>query len=77
MATQIRVYDVPEVIDRYTVVIDRGDVVEFYAMSENPFHPQGVNVFCGESQEGYEEFNLGQLLNMIPQGILPAIMERL
>jgi len=72
---RIRIYDSPEYIDRYTVVIDRAEgSQEFYAMSRSPSHPQGFNQFCGTSQDGYFEGpHLGKPLKQIPECIRSAV----
>lgn len=48
---QITVYDKPETLDRYTVVIDNGTRKNFYGMSE---HADGFNQFCGDDRDGYK-----------------------
>ena len=76
---EIRLYDTPEYFDRYTLVIDRGDGNhEFYAMSENPENPQGMNLFCGTKQDGYKEGpHLGEKPNEIPESIQSAMERRI
>ena len=71
----IQMYDSPTCIDRYTVVIDSGyGFLEFFAMSGNPSHPQGVNMYCGSSLDGYFKGpHLGALLEEIPGCIRSAI----
>lgn len=75
---RIRVYDQPGCIDRYTVVIDSTDgYLEFYAMSSAPSHPQGMNIYCGSSLDGYFcGSHLGRLLKGIPECIRSAVAIR-
>ena len=71
---EIRVYDSPTCLDRYTVVILGEDGnYDFYAMSERPSHPQGINMYCGSSNDGYIEGpHLGRLLGKVPDCIRSA-----
>ena len=72
---ETRVYDNPACIDRYTVVIFGKDGnYDFYAMSGNPSHPQGMNMYCGSSIDGYQYgSHLGALLDVIPECIRSAV----
>ena len=74
----IRIFDAPGSFIRYTVVIDRGNgSKEFYSMSDNPHHSNGLNIFCGTSTYGYKERpHLGKRLKGIPKGICEAVKNR-
>lgn len=76
---EIRVFDLPEYIDRYTLVIEREEGNrEFYAMSENPTDSLGVNMFCGTTLDGYIEGpHLGKQLYGIPECICSAVERRI
>lgn len=76
---EIRMFDLPEYIDRYTLVVEREEGNrEFYAISENPIHPLGVNMFCGTNLDGYIEGpHLGKQLDEIPECICSAVERRI
>lgn len=48
----LAIYDHPKFADRYTVfyaepLVTHGETwIQYRAMSENPFHPQGVGLYC-------------------------------
>lgn len=50
--TRFRCYDNRESVDRYTVVfdIDLGGEYPYLAMSDRPFHPQGIGQHGGHYQ---------------------------
>ena len=51
---KVTIYDLPNVFDNYTVVIERGSgyPAEFYGMSINPLDANGFNLYLGDSNEG-------------------------
>lgn len=49
---KIVVRDRPHTIDRYTVIITIDKEIHFYAMSDNPFHPQGFNQYLDTVEAG-------------------------
>ena len=63
--------------DRYTVII--GD--SYYGMSENPFHPQGFNQYCGETssiQAWIDDPDKEDVeLDTIPDCLIKAIQDRI
>lgn len=78
---KVTIYDLgPKAFDRFTIVIEVGELIDFYGMSYNPDHPQGFNQYCGSNAEGYAKGgHLGKIreYGSLPDEVKTAILERL
>ena len=63
--SRIRVYDKPETLDRYTLVIpslDEPHSNEYFGFSEDPFFPTGFGQFAGTYPMEHSYKHLGKLI---------------
>ena len=70
----VHVYDYPDSFDRYTVVVQEDGAC--FGMSRYPAHPQHVDEYVGQVEEGD---HLGKLVDVaeLPAEVQQAILNRL